>query len=201
MDPAPDEDNEPEEVSELIAMWKANRRPYAGYFTWRTDRSGIEEVGVVRDLDESLTHSGQDFFHSIQARGRGNDPPDCEATLYVGGRVGIEVTELVDGDLIKRARSGEAIRWVPFTEKEVYDRVAQRIARKDGKDKAVKGGPYDEYLLVIYCDDPRALFDPLIEYLRGARFAHTTRIDRAFLLLSYCPEEGVRPFIELNLAG
>lgn len=188
-----------EEWNEFIDTVKSNVRLYASYFSWLSNRD-VEELGVVQTFHESLTHSGQTFFHSYQARGRGNDPPDCEATLCTGGRVGIEVTELVDGKSIAAAKSGAAIPWEPFTEGQLFALVAERIAEKD-KPRNVKGGPYDEYVLVVYCDDPRVLDYRLIEYVRGARFPRTTLISRAFLLFSYSPWEGCCPCIELMLSG
>ncbi len=188
-----------EEWNEFIDTVKSNVRPYAGYFSWLSNRD-VEELGVVQTFHESLIHSGQTLFHSYQARGRGNDPPDCEARLCAGGRVGIEVTELVDGKAIAAARSGGAIPWEPYTEGQLFALVAERIAEKD-KPKNVKGGRYDEYVLVVYCDDPRVLDYRLIEYVRRARFPRTTLIGRAFLLFSFSPWKGFCPCIELNLCG
>jgi len=188
-----------EEWNEFIDTVKLNVRPHAGYFSWVSNRD-VEELGVVQTFHESLTHCGQAFFHSYQARGRGNDPPDCEATLCTGGRVGIEVTELVDGESIAAARSGGEIPWEPYTEGQLSALIAERITRKDNP-KNVKGVPYDEYVLVVYCDDPRVLDYHLIDYVRGVRFPRTTLIKRAFLLFSFSPWEGFCPYIELNLTG
>jgi hypothetical protein len=120
--------------------------------------------------------------------------------LCTGGRLGIEVTELVEGGSIAAAKSGAGVPWEPFSEKQLFAFVAERIAAKD-KPKIVKGGPYDEYVLVVYCADPRVLDYGLIEYVRGARFPRTTLISRVFLLFSYSPWEGFCPYIELNLTG
>ncbi len=190
---------EPEEWNEFIDAVKANARPHAGYYSWQTDRD-VEELGVVQTFHESLTHSGDAFFHSYQARGRGNDPPDCEAQAPGGSRVGIEVTELVDGDSIAAAKSGAHIPWEPFAEGHLFGLLVERIKKKDNP-VDVKGGPYDEYVLIIYCDEPRVLDYGLIQFVRGAVFPPTTLIDRAFLLLSYSPWEGFCPYIALNLDG
>ncbi len=190
---------EEQEWDAFINAVKLNVRPYAGYFSWLSDRD-VEELGVVETLRESLAHCGQAFFHSCEARGRGKDPPDCEARLCTGGRVGIEVTELVDGRSIAAAKSGAAICWEPYSEEQLFDLVDSRIAEKD-KARDVKDGPYDDYILVIYCDDPRVLDYRLIEYVRGARFRRTTLIKRAFLLFSFDPREQFCPYIELNLCG
>jgi hypothetical protein len=190
---------EPDEWNEFIDVVKANVRSHAGYYSWLTDRN-IEELGVVQTFHESLTHSGSAFFHSYQARGRGNDPPDCEARSCSGGRVGIEVTELVDGASIAATKSGAHIPWEPFPESELSGLLAERIKKKDNG-VGVKDGPYDEYVLIIYCDEPRVLYYALIQSVRRAVFPSTTLIDRAFLVLSYSPWEGYCPYIELNLNG
>ena len=188
---------EREDWNAFVDTIKENVRSHAGYFTWLSDRD-IEEGGVVQSLHESLAHSNEAFFHSYQSRGRGNDPPDCEAHTFAGGRIGIEVTELVDGASIAAVKAGAAGRWEPFSERQLFDLLAQRIAKKD-QPNDVKGGPYDQYLLIIYCDEPRALDVGLIEYARRAVFPRAELIDRAFLLFSYSPWEGYCPYIELTL--
>jgi hypothetical protein len=115
----------------------------------------LEEYGVVQSFHESLSAVGEAFFNSYESRGEGNDPPDCEAQSLSGQRIGIEVTELVDGASIGAAKVGHATGWgPPFTESDILRELGERIARKD-KPTDVKGGPYDQYLLVIYCDEPR----------------------------------------------
>ena len=77
--------------------------------------------------------------------------------------------------------------------------VAKYIAKKDNPQK-VKGAPYDEYVLVIYCDEPRVRdCNRLIEYIRGATFPRTALINRAFLLFSFDAWQEYCPYIELNL--
>ncbi|MCP5110701.1 MAG: hypothetical protein GY953_07700, partial [bacterium] len=74
------------------------------------------------------------------------------------------------------------------------------IAKKDNP-PGVKGGPYDEYVLIIYCDEPRVLDYGLVEYVEGTRFPGTKLIDRAFLLFSFSPWKECCPYIELKLHG
>ncbi len=192
---------ERDEWAEFIDTVKDNVRPHAGYFSCLSDRD-VEELGVVQSLHESLTHHGQNFFHSYQSLGRGNDPPDCEAKSNSGHRIGIEVTELVDGASIaadKAAKSGQSISREPFCESEVFNLVAKCIKKKDNS--KIKGGTYDEYVLIIYCDEPRMLDYGLIQSVRCATFPKTNLIDRIFLLFSYSPWEKCCPYIELKLSG
>ena len=188
---------DPKEWEDFLDVVKANDRPYAGYFAWRSDRT-VEEVGVVQSFRESLEHCNEVFFHSYSARGLGNDPPDCEALSNAGDRIAIEVTELVDGESIAAAKANAALDWTPFTKTELTALLNERIAKKDNPSD-VKGGPYQQYVLVIYCDDPRVLHYDLIEHVRSYAFLSTRLIDRAFLLFSYSPWEKCCPYIELNL--
>jgi hypothetical protein len=187
------------EWQEFIDTVKANAREHAGYFAWKSDKR-VEEVGVVQSLHESLAHSGQGFFHSYQSRGRGNDPPDCEAFSNAGERIAIEVTELVDGGSIAAGKSGHRTPWEPFAKDQVHGLLTAVITKKDNPSE-VKGGPYPQYVLVIYCDEPRVLHYDLIEYVRGAKFPGTKLIDRVFLFFSYSPWEESCPYIELQLSG
>lgn len=176
----------------------ANHRAYAGYFSWSTDRA-IEEIGVVHALHESLSHNGRNFFHSYRSRGIGNDPPDCEATLDAGGRIGIEVTELVDGESIAASRADQVLKWKfePFAKDALIKLLDQRIQKKDNS--TVKGGPYEEYVLVIYCDDPRVMDCDLINFVSTYSFSRTNLLDKVYLLFSFSPRTACCPYIELRL--
>ncbi len=82
---------------------------------------------------------------------------------------------------------------------ELCELLRTRIAKKDNAQ--VKGGPYHEYVLVIYCDEPRVLDYHLIEHVRGHSFPRTKVINRAFVLFSYSAWENCCPYIELKLDG
>src|SRR4030042_6156411 len=79
----------------------ARSRGYADSFEWRPDRD-LEEYSVVKLFCEALEKEGKSFIdsNSIFRRGRGNDPPDCEANDLDGNLIGVEVTELVDPQAI-----------------------------------------------------------------------------------------------------
>lgn len=186
-----------DEWSEFIETVKANDRSHAGYFSWRSDRD-IEELGVVQAFHESLTHAGVFLFEPPSLRGRGNDPPDCEAVGPNGSRIGIEVTELVDDKALVGTHDSAWLE--PYSRAELFDLLRQRIAKKDNP-KDVRGGPYDAYYLVIYCDEPRVLDHGLIKFIGEAVFPATSLIERAFMLLSYCPTIERCPYIELRLNG
>ena len=186
-------DEEWEEFVELVCL---NHRPHAGYFTYEKN-SDVEEHGVLQALDESLRHNGEHLWKSFSSRGAGNDPPDCEAEGLDGDRIAIEVTELVDSDSAAAARIGKPISWKPWESPKLILELEKRIQRKDNPTE-VHGGPYDQYFLLIYCDEPRVLDYDLIEAVRTHRFSKTKLITRIFFLMSYSPWEGYCPYLELK---
>lgn len=192
-------ETEKEEWIEYIEAIQDNVRQHAGYFTWLTDRT-IEEVGVVQSLYETLDQHGQGFFHSYKSRGENNDPPDCEALSLESEKIGIEVTELVEGDSIAASMRKQPILWEPWKTEELYELLRDRIKKKDDPPQ-VKGGPYSQYILIIYSDEPRILNYQLIEFVRTCRFGPTKLLDRVFFLMSYSPWEKCCPYIELKLNG
>ena len=74
-----------------------------------------------------------------------------------------------------------------------------RTLLKKDKPSEVKGGPYRQYILVIYSDEPRVLDHELVEHLRSYAFGRTQLIDRVFFLMSYNGWERRCPCIELTL--
>ena len=171
-------------------------RPHASYFAL-SSKQEENEIGVIQTFNEELKRLGEMPFHSFKLRGQGNDPPDFEATDDDGRRIGIEVTELVDGDAIAASREGNFVWQDPPEVQSVVETVSDKIRRKDSA--KVCNGPYDQYILVIYCDDPGYLDHQVLEAIRKKQFDLTRLIDRAYFLASYCPWEGCCPLIELQL--
>lgn len=169
-------------------------RPYAGYWSWESDRT-IEERGVLKEFTESLARSNRLFFNNPRHTGRGNDPPDCEADDRLGGRIGIELTELVDGASIAVARQGHVPPWKFWTEETVINRITERIRIKDAR-LARTTDACASVVLVIYSDE-----DFPADSIADHTFPATVQIDRVFLLMSYCPITRGCPCVELRLAG
>ena len=182
-------------IEEAIQLLEGARK-HASYFALSPKQEEIE-FGVVQTLNEELENRGEMPFHSFKSRGQGNDPPDCEATNDDGRRIGIEVTELVDGAAIAAAKERKFVWQDPPEAQSVVERVSDIIRNKDGA--TVLGGPYDQYILVIYCDDPGYLDFQVREAIGKTQFGPTHLIDRAYFLESYCPWEGSCPLIELQL--
>ena len=171
-------------------------RKHDPYFTLSKDKQQ-NELEVAHLLNEELKNRGAKYFDSIVARDSGKDPPDCEAIGDDGERIGIEVTELVDEDSITSAISGKMIDQLLPKPSEVIEKVSAMIRRKDCA--IVKDGPYDLYILIIYCDDPKFLAFDIHNELRNSRFGPTKLTDHAYFFQYYNPWKKCCPYYELRL--
>ena len=184
-------------VDLLVDQSKQKKRGYSDFFAWPVDRQ-LEEWAIVDSLKESLEKANAGFFNSLVARGRGIDPPDCEANLFEGGKLGIEVTELVDPAAILAYKNGDTSQQAEWSEDKLIKSITHRLQAKDISTN-LKGGPYDQYILVIHTDEPLLSFDYTYPLLSNTPFQYYSLIDRAFLLMSYDEKHQCCPFIELNV--
>jgi hypothetical protein len=195
--------HEPVDDSDLSILGRAveEQRGHADFFSWH--ERDVAERGVAQALLENAGNEPGFPFSQLRSRMPNQDPPDCEALDCYGRRVAIEVTELVDPDSIVRARtdhsrrsrqvSPDALSWnrVLFVQ-----RVGALLRSKDSK--SLKGGPYEEYLVVIHTDEPELSHGVVLEWLSGHEFPAPAQIDRAYLLLSYDPASESYPVIRLR---
>ncbi len=188
-----------DELAKAIAQMREaieRARGYADFFDFAPDRD-IAEVGVVESLAESLASGGTAFFTGLRARGRGNDPPDCEALDAAAQRIAIEVTELVSADGIRATKAEGAPCWQEWDKPSFLARLTDRVLAKDARYPKLKGGPYPGgYFVVVHTDEAFLSAD----FVRAALERHEFRvqhISRAFLLLSY--RAGTYPYFELIL--
>ena len=170
-------------------------RKHAPYFALSADKQQ-NEVDVACVLREEMLRRGEESYHSIQSRGLGNDPPDCEAIGNNGERVGIEVTELVEESAIEGANRGTDTPHEPIAPLAAVERISNIVQKKDRAD--VRGERYDLYFLVIYCGDPCFLTHDVLVSIREARFERTHLINRAYFLESYNPWQKCCPYVELT---
>lgn len=175
---------------------KANDRPHAGYFSWETDRT-VAEQGVLWEFEACLKQQGTLFFSSARHRGSENDPPDCDADDNDGGRVAIEITELVDPSSAAAARAGKHYEWKDWRQNLV--RALDGILRRKDAPSTIKGGPYTRYVLVIHTDEPWLTVGDARQALVTHVFPETFLITRAYLLMSYDPVEKGCPCIGLRI--
>ncbi len=169
-------------------------RRYASFFEWPEKHH--KELEVVLTLNEALQADGEPLLGSVEPHC--DDPPDCVGTDSAGRRVGIEVTELVDQEVIEHnvgAPDGRQLI-AGWTTSELLDRLGRIVGKKDSK--CYNGGPYERLILVIHCDEAWInsqqydLDDALTHFC-----SRTAQISEAYLLFSYRPaprEEGYYPY-------
>ena len=122
--------NIPRENSDkFFATFPNGVRKYAPYFALSSSRQD-NETSVADALSQELRKRGKEPFHSIVPRGQSNDPPDCEAKDSHGKRIGIEVTELVDGNSISAAKNGVHIFQDALKPSEVTEIITTIIRKK-----------------------------------------------------------------------
>jgi hypothetical protein len=181
----------------MAEEFKKNHRPHAGHFSWETDRA-LAEWGVFQEFTNALAHEGNLFFRDARHRGDGNDPPDCEAVSVDGERIGIEITELVDGRSIEAARLDKPYDWKDWKGALVPE--LQKLVHRKDKPGGVNGGPYSQYVLLIFSDEPWLERDHVERSRKEHSFDTAALITRAFLLLSYDPFLRRYPYYELRLS-
>jgi len=195
-------DDELKSAIQLMRKVRKNSRGYADFFEWSPDRNQ-EELGVVKALSEALEASGELYFDKIRLRGRGEDPPDCEAINQSGERIAIEVTELVDGEAIKAIKnSGNPYEWADWSKDKFRESVSHLISRKDGRFAHLKGAPYSGgYTVLLFTDEPLLNKETVGSYLASIDISKPKNIDKVFLLLSYDPTIKSYPYFEIKYSG
>ena len=180
------------EVVRVMREARAKSRGYADYWEWAIDRPRAE-LRAAEVLQNFLVISGEQT--SGQLLNVSRDPPDVLLTTIGGRRIGIEVTELVDSDAVKRHRHrkkrNESIEydWAEWTPTSIATELSRLVDVKDGKlAKAIRS--YDELLLAIVTDE--GMIDETIAREAVALCRPVARhIRRAFLLVSYQPQSNV----------
>jgi hypothetical protein len=157
-------------------------------------------------VDAAASEPGGPFF-SLKVRGRGEDPPDCELTSSDGRRLAVEITELVDRKTVEAVneyikRNPTAPRpggWVEWDSAKLIAALEERLAAKHFRHK-LKGGPFDEYIVLVYTAEPALDGDSTRRLIADHQFTPYPAIDRAYLLLDYMPDINF-PLIRLPLGG
>lgn len=192
----------------------AHRRGHASMFAMPKDDENFgEDPGHWQRVLERVV--AQDWADSvppewgISATGitsNPDDPPDCLAKMD-DQVIGIELTELVKGEIIRKHRRHEEGKRIYSPaerfEDETWSReafasmISDRLRSKNAK-AIKKRCQFD--ILVLYTDELDLSPDKIEVWLRDLKFEPTSHIKRAFLLLSYWP--GYRlsyPVFELSI--
>ena len=193
-------EDEQREIAEVMEQARRQNRGYADFFGWASKRD-YEELNVVRALDQALASNDQQMFHDIVSRGRGNDPPDCEALTFKNRRAAIEVTELVDGKAIQAYKKGEKDSLANWSCTHFASVLTGLIQRKDTRYEYLKGAPYPGgYYVVVFSDEPCLTRGKVDDYLNRIALPRPRHINRVYLLLSYDPDIDNYPYFELTFA-
>jgi len=167
-------------------------RGYAEYWEWLIDpsRAELHAACVLRNFLVAAGEKASGPLNLVRP-----DPPDVMVESLDGRRIGIEVTELVDGDTIKRHRyrkkRGEppAFDFAVWTPGRIAEALFALIGTKDHKLRNASDR-FDELLVAIVTDEPA--IDQWIARAGVSQCRPTVRhIDRAFLVISYHPDNNV----------
>jgi hypothetical protein len=184
-------------IIEIIKSAIDHARGYADHFGWAIDRD-LEELSVVELLSKALDAENKLFFSGIKIRGRGNDPPDCEAKSNTGKRIAIEVTELVSGKAIRDFKKGFIYRWAEWNRESFLAGLQLAINKKDSRYTKLKEPPYPGgYLLVIYTNEPNLKQEVVQRYLNSHSLLKPKHIEYVFLILGYEPRIKKYPYFEV----
>lgn len=153
---------------------------------------GVEALGVVSDLLESMELNGEEQFHSPIIYE--HDPPDCIAKDNHGNDVGIEVTALIDKEEVEKWVKGEYVYrgWGPD---EVIKEITGRMAEKDKK--AFNGGPYARKILVFHTHSP-IIQSECLSAIKNHKFHSLEQIDDVYIKFDYDASIRRHPYIQLQ---
>jgi hypothetical protein len=178
-----------------LAKAVAKQRGYADFFDWPDKRQ--KELGILQTFVESARTLGLVLSNPILVE-PGKDPPDAWAELPGGQRVSIELTELVDQQLVERQkRTGEA-QWRAWTAAQFSSRLQQIIANKDPGLTNTRTPA--AYWLVIHSGEPSLSAALVAEFVAEIRVFSSKGIERCFLLLSYEPASASCPIVGIPLS-
>lgn len=146
-------------------------------------KSGVyrrfEELDDARNALESLGVA----FSDLRQAELGQDPPDC--TCIVEGELwGVEVTEILHPAVMQERLKGNHGQHHEWTDEEIVAAMDERIAAKDAAKP--KGGPFNQYLLVIRTEEMHMERVRMEATLRTYE-AHCDLITRACIAYSYQP--------------
>lgn len=178
-----------DELKRAVELLNAGRQ-YASYFEW-PEKQG-KELGVAEEFVDSL--NSENSLGLFELRLQCPDPPDLTCLDANGGRVAIEIAEIVCEDAVRRTAQGEEVLrvWRPG---DLASSVSALLHRKDTK--TFHGGPFAQTLVCLFTDEPMLTIQAAREELSASTFGPFKQITGAFLLFSYLPATQSYPVIKL----
>ena len=174
-----------------MSIDKKKRRKYAGFF-----EGGTKEQKELFVSQEWLNTSGIDNEYNESTLSLVDDQwPDCQIETNSGDLCGIEVTELVDQEVIQLNERGKDVYRL-WTSVEVIEAITERLQTKNNK---IHGGKYSKMIVLIHTDEFEILFNEYNEAVSNHTFKNMENIDEAYLLYSYDPGHKNYPVSALRI--
>jgi len=167
-------------------------RKSAAFWEW-PDKSA-KELEIVKNLLDSMERDG--IKHYRNPRSLKDNWPDCTIENESGNSIAVEVTELVDEEVIQRCQQGEAVYRL-WTDEDIVDEVKKRLIGKDLK--SFHGNLYSKVILVIHTDEFELIASRLFPALGKGEFPVLRNIEEVFVICSYDPKTKSYPYYQIPL--
>jgi hypothetical protein len=179
-------------------------RPHANFFDWPV--KATKEFRITVTLLDSVGEA----LAIESVRPGYPDPPDVVGIQGDGSLVAIEVTELVDEEVIAHnvhtMRETEGEDFIERGKRLVYrdwdkpgliEAVGALLSEKDVK--RLNGGPFARYVVALHTDEMALTHADADEWLRDHIFGGMRQVTEAYLLLSPGLESNGCTHIRLNV--
>jgi O-6-methylguanine DNA methyltransferase len=155
----------------------SQKRKYANHFEYPAKH--IKELGIVMEWVELLRgeYASPDFGPHP------NHAPDCVVLDREGRNVAVEVSELVDREIIEKNIAGKAV-YKTYEKQEFISCVRKILGRKDAKKYH---GRYAKIIILIHTDEPDLSFKRCNRWIRNHEFDGFRKIMEAYMIFSYNP--------------
>lgn len=171
------------------------KRGHANLLTRLTDRKALgQKQGSGKEIQENMicrewaNSVAEEFGMNIEnIRHNQCDPPDCFAERC-GETIGIEVTELVKGEILSRIAQQNIISYSRakklrneyWSDEDLYCKLKELILSKNKKCVEIDA-------LIIATDEPDLTPERLEKFVRSNHFPQVEYIKEAYLLRGYWP--------------
>jgi SAM-dependent MidA family methyltransferase len=166
-------------------------RKSAAFWEW-PDKSA-KELEILKKLLNSMERDG--IRHYRNPRSLKDNWPDCTIENEFGNSIAVEVTELVDEEVIQRCQRGEAVYRL-WTDENIVDEVKKRMIKKDRK--SFHGNLYSKVILLIHTDEFELIASRLFPALDKGKFPILRNIEEVFVICSYDPETKNYPYHQIQ---
>lgn len=171
--------------------WLQKIRKYANFF-----EAPSKELKEKIVCEEWLNTFGAANGYNAESLNTVSDEwPDCEVKTKSGELCGIEVTELVDSEAIRRNERGDEV-YRTWSVQELREAIHERL---EDKNIQSHGGKYTRLILLLHTDEFEITFDSYSQEIEAFNFPRFDNIDEAYLVYSYDPNYENYPVSELNL--